>query len=303
MAFKRSAVRIRLAPPSINFIKMSNSDFIFLLFSALMHAGWNFYTKKSSANKVALLWFGWLATGVLMMPIAIGSTDLSGFSLEWIPLLFVTACAHAAYLYSLGHCYNIGEISIIYPISRGIGIFITVSIMVIFGLENISSQGILGIGMLITGISLVSIKRFQDLEKRAVMIAASRVGFCVSMYTIIDKISLKQIPALFYIASMFLLTGIILAPIMIKRLNRHALAVLQVHKFYSATIGIVSFVTYYMVLLALDSSPASYVVALREISIVFGSILGMWLLKEERSKRKIVGIVVITIGVFIIKTA
>ena len=282
---------------------MENSDFFFLLLSALMHAGWNFYAKKSHANKVAILWMGWICAGMIMLPISIMVTDFSQASWQWLALLCTTVSIHAVYLYGLGSCYNVGEMSIIYPISRGIAIFMTIAIMLIFSLEEISSRGVFGVISLIIGIAFITIKRFRDLERRAIMINAARVGVFVSLYSIVDKFSLQYIPTFFYISLMFTLTGLVLSPIMFLKLKNHTMVVLKKHKTYSALIGLVSFTTYYMVLLAMDSAPASYVVALREISIVFGSVLGMWLLNEERSKRKIIGIFIITASVYIIKTA
>ncbi len=282
---------------------MENSDFLFLLLSAFMHAGWNFYAKKSKANKVALLWLGWVLGGIIMFPIAVYITDFSQLDWRWVALLCATVCVHASYLYTLGSCYNIGEMSIIYPISRGIAIFITITTMQIFNLEEISSRGAVGVVSLIVGIGFLTIKRFRDLERRAIMINAAKVGVFVSLYSMIDKFSLYYIPTFFYISTMFLMTGAILAPLIWTKYKKHAVVVLQEYKAYSASIGIVSFTTYYMVLIALDSAPASYVVALREVSIVIASILGMWLLKEERSKRKIIGIIIITVSVWVIKTA
>jgi drug/metabolite transporter (DMT)-like permease len=282
---------------------MENSDFLFLLLSSLMHAGWNFYAKRSPANKVVILWMGWMCAGFITLPFAIWTADFSQFGWHWIALLCLTVSIHAVYLYSLGSCYNVGEMSIIYPISRGIAIFMTVTIMLVFNLEEISSRGVLGVISLIIGIGFITIKRFRDLERRAIMINAAKVGVFVSLYSIVDKFSLQYIPAFLYISLMFTMTGLVLSPMMFFKLRSHALVVFNKHRSYSAMIGLVSFTTYYMVLLALDSAPASYVVALREISIVFGSILGMWLLKEEKSKRKIIGIIIITASVCIIKTA
>lgn len=282
---------------------MSNIDFILIIFSAMLHAGWNFFTKKTEANKISILWFGWVVAGISVLPLAIAFTDFSTFNTSWIPYLLLTGIAHAAYLYTLGMSYNIGEMSLIYPVSRGLAIFFTVSIMLLFKLESISGQGALGVMFLILGIASVAIKRLRDLEKRAVMLLSARTGIFISIYSIIDKMSLNHIPPLFYITMMFIITSLILLPIVMKRINGHTWVVIKRHKAYSGAIGLVSFFTYYLVLLAMKTSPASYVVALRELSIIFGSILGMWLLKEESNRRKIVGIGIIMIGAYIIKTA
>ena len=90
---------------------------------------------------------------------------------------------------------------------------------------------------------------------------------------------------------------------MFTKLRTQTLVVLKNHKFYSAMIGFVTMFTYTLILYALQSSSTPYVAALREISIVFASILGILVLKEEGNKRKIMGIAMIIIGAIIIKLA
>lgn len=282
---------------------MSLGAFALIVFSAMLHATWNFYAKTATANKVSTLWFGWVVAGFISLPFAIYFTDFSQFTYHWVPYIVITGIVHAFYLYLLGWSYSIGEMSLIYPIARGLAIVLTVLIVIATGMDHVSKTGMIGIIMLAGGIVLVAIKRIRDFEKRLVMIAACMVGVCVSAYSIVDKLSLKYIPPLFYISIMFVTTSVILAPMMISKLRDQSLQVIKEHKAYSSMIGVFSFVTYLLILLALKSEPAPYVVALREISIVFGSILGIKILHEERNKRKMIGIFMILIGALVIKLA
>jgi len=280
---------------------MNNFDFFTVILAAILHSGWNFYTKKSEANKIAILWFAWVAAGLVMLPISLVVCDFSDIGFNWIPYLILTGLFHAGYIYTLGLSYGVGEISVIYPISRGIGIFSTTSFMLLFTSEDISADGLLGIIFLVIGIVFVTIKNLRDLEKRNVMTLAARVGIFVSMYSITDKLSIEHIPPFFYMATMFVITPLVMAPFMLTYYKKEVKAVYRSHKIYSSSIGIVSFLTYLMVLTAMLNNPASYIVALRESSIVFGSLLGIFLLKEDRGKRKILGIGMILFGAIIIK--
>ena len=49
------------------------------------------------------------------------------------------------------------------------------------------------------------------------------------------------------------------------------------------------------------SNHASYIVALRECSVILASILGFVVLKEKPTKQKIIGIILITAGLVLIK--
>lgn len=282
---------------------MNSFAFSLIIVSAVMHASWNFFTKRSTANKISMLWLGWLLAGLFTMPYAIYTTDFSGASHIWIPFFVATTIAHALYIYMLGHSYSIGEMSLIYPMARGFGIFLTLIIVLAIGLDSISPQGFFGILLLASGIILVCIKRINDLEKRTAMKAALLVGCCVSSYSIIDKMSLEYIPPVFYMSLMFVLSPLSMTPIMVKKYAAQTKLVISKYKFYSFTVGLVSFCTYLLILFALQDNPASYVVALREISIVFGSILGIYFFKEERNKRKLLGILIILLGAVVIKTS
>jgi len=282
---------------------MSSFAFSLIVLSAMMHASWNFFTKRSTANKISMLWLGWLLAGIFTMPYAIYTTDFSGASQIWIPFFIATTIAHALYIYMLGHSYSIGEMSLIYPMARGFGILLTLIAVLVIGLDTISAQGFAGIMLLASGIILICIKRINDLEKRSAMKAALLVGCCVSSYSIIDKMSIEHIPPVFYMSLMFILSPLLMTPIMVKKYAAQTKLVILKYKLYSFNVGLVSFCTYLLILFALQNNPASYVVALREVSIVFGSILGIWYFKEERNKRKLFGILVILIGAVVIKTS
>lgn len=282
---------------------MSLVSFLLVLVSAFMHAGWNFFTKKAVANKIAMLAVGWLIAGLLFLPIALFHTDLSLMSVKWIPFFAYTAVIHALYLYLLGWSYSIGEMSLIYPVARGVGILMTVIIVVLFEMDTISSTGFIGIGLLVLGIVFMSLKKFKDIERRAAIFVSVLVGICVSFYSIVDKISVLHIPPLFYITIMFCTSPLLLMPIMLNTLRAQTYLVWTKHKFYSGAIGVVSLITYLMILFALRDSPTPYVIALREISIVIGGLLGIMILNEERNKRKIIGLVMIILGAIVIKIA
>lgn len=282
---------------------MNSAAFSLVIVSAIMHASWNFFTKRSTANKISMLWLGWLLAGLFTFPYAVYTTDFSHASNIWIPFFVATTIAHALYIYMLGHSYSIGEMSLIYPMARGFGIFLTLVIVTSIGLETVELRGLLGILLLGSGIVLICIKRINDLEKRTAMKAALMVGCCVSSYSIIDKMSLEYIPPVFYMSLMFILSPLSMTPIMVKKYATQTKLVISKYKFYSFSVGLVSFCTYLLILFALQDSRASYVVALREVSIVFGSILGIWYFKEEKNKRKLLGILIILVGAVVIKTS
>ncbi|MCK4830689.1 EamA family transporter, partial [bacterium] len=65
-------------------------------------------------------------------------------------------------------------------------------------------------------------------------------------------------------------------------------------------VGFLVFFTYTMVLFAMRMSKVSYVVAIREVSIVFSAYYGIIWLGEKHGRQKLVGAILITAGVVFI---
>ena len=65
-------------------------------------------------------------------------------------------------------------------------------------------------------------------------------------------------------------------------------------------VGFLVLGTYLMVLFAMQMTKVSYVVAVREVSIVFSALYGIICLKEKHGSQKLVGATLIALGVVFI---
>ena len=57
---------------------------------------------------------------------------------------------------------------------------------------------------------------------------------------------------------------------------------------------------YLMVLYAMSLAQVSYILSLRQISVVFGALLGVVFLNEKYSRVRLIGSIIIFIGVYIL---
>jgi uncharacterized membrane protein len=57
---------------------------------------------------------------------------------------------------------------------------------------------------------------------------------------------------------------------------------------------------YMLVLLAMSIAPVSYILALRQVSVVIGALMGVVFLKEKYGRIRIIGSIIIFLGVFIL---
>ncbi|MBA8667112.1 EamA family transporter [Holosporaceae bacterium 'Namur'] len=280
---------------------MDTFTFILVISAAMLHATWNFFTKKTKGDRLTMLWLGQLAVGFVTLPLTYYLSDFGGITKEFIFYIILTGVIHSCYLTLLGWSYKAGEVSIVYPVSRGTGIIGTSLLAIILGIDTISFVGFIGILVLISGILSIAISK--SVTRNEVIFSASMVGISISLYSVVDKLAVQFIPSLLYGSIMFISTALILSPFIIIKRKPQLLNTLKRYKLPSFIINVSMFSTYSIILFAFRNSPASYVVALREVSIIIATLLGTFFLKEEVTKNKVCGISLIMLGAAVIKYA
>lgn len=285
---------------------MTTIAFFLVISSAVFHAFWNFAIKKTTGD-IATLWNGLVATCCLLTPLLL-FLDLRQIQLIKIyPYIITSGIIHTFYFLLLTKIYEHGEISLVYPIARGSGIAGTTLLAFFLLQEKISFFGIMGILTIVTGILLIGLKIRLKIGKvkvkqfSSITFLALMVGLMISSYSIIDKLAVGVSHPLFYIYACTLAYTIILSPYLLTKKREQIVAAWKYKKKYSLIIGLGSVSTYLIILFVYQIAPVSYVVATRELSISIGAILGFLLLKEKPTARKIIGIMVILIGVLLIK--
>ncbi len=277
--------------------------FTAVLFSAFFQASWNFATKRSKSNKTALLAVGWFLFGIILLPIAVAVTPFQDFSPVWLKFIIASGLIHGAYVCFLGWGYTIGEISVVYPIARGLGIVGTTLLSISFNIHQLSLIGFSGIVAVVAGTILIGLKEIPQKEKRLAFFAATLIATTVSGYSVVDSLGAKIVPAFLYIVAMNLLAPFFAGPFLFLRLKSELAITFKHHKVEALIVALAGSFAYVIILWAFQRSPVSYVAALRECSVVIASIMGIVLLKEQIYKRKVIGIALILCGSILIKMA
>jgi uncharacterized membrane protein len=275
--------------------------FIAVLFSATIQATWNFFTKKSQGDRISILAVGWLLFAGFLVMTYPWTVSFSEFESVWLKYALATGVIHALYITLLGWGYSVGEISIIYPVSRGLGILWTSLASYLFGLHTFSLNGTIGVISVVAGVLLIGHKAMNTKTQQKSFFIAVAISMTVLLYSLTDSFAVKHVPLFFYITMLNLITAILVLPFLFKFSKPKLLNVVRHHKFESLLIGGAGTSAYLIILWAFKHASASYIVALREVSVVIASILGLIFLKEEISKRKLVGILLITLGAVLLK--
>ena len=281
---------------------MTSHVFALVLLSAALHASWNFGARKVSGN-LSVMWLGMWGACLLCLPvlffIPVTATALGA---AW-PYVAATGLVHALYFLLLSRAYGEGEISLVYPIARGTGVAGTAVAASIWIHESLSGLGVAGVVAVSAGILLLG---FRDLFARATYrsaLYALLVGGTIVIYSVVDKQGVGKLHPVAYIYAMFLIPAILLAPYVLTWHRQAVAEAWQHRKGYIALIGPGSMATYLIVLFAFQLGEVSYIVAVREFSVVIGAALGVVLLGERLTLWKALGILSICLGLVLVKMA
>jgi uncharacterized membrane protein len=283
---------------------MSLEVFALVLLAAVMHAGWNFATRRV-AGHMGVVWLGMWASSIALLPGVIAVAwwcDLYAM-LTWTGLvcMVVTGLTHAIYFILLSGAYEQGDISVVYPIARGSGIGLTsLGAWLLLG-EQVSLTGGIGIAGIFCGIMVLGVPAFARAGGMRSIKFALGVGATMVVYSLVDKIGVGIVHPVFYIWFMYFSGVLMLWPFVTRRYAGQLREIGRQHRPYVLTIGLGSCATYLLILLAYRLGPISYIIALREFAVVVGAGLGFVFLKERLTAAKAVAIISIVAGLICIK--
>ena len=283
---------------------MTTLALILILLAAFLHATWNYMAKKSR-DKLSFLWLFIIAAMVIyLVPFLYRLRSHHIPANGWI-YIFATGLIHAFYFWFLGAAYERGDLSTVYPIARGTAPVLVPFVAAGWLREFPSILGALGIGLVAAGIYTTNLPAFSwhallqawRAMRRGPSLLAFSTGITTTLYTVVDKQGVQLVDPFIYIYLMFVLSVLLLSPWMLLRKRKELQNEWANNK---RTVGLVGFMclgAYLLVLSAMATpSKVSYIAAGRECSILFSALFGILLLKELHGRQKIVGAMLIVLG-------
>lgn len=275
-----------------------------VLVAAFLHASWNVLTKKSQ-SKLAFIWWFLLVAILFYFPLFLYLWPQSPIPpVGWVCIV-ASGLLHALYFGFLGEAYELGDLSLVYPLARGSGPLFVPLLAVGLIQEQLFLWGILGIILIVLGIYILHLPTFSRSQvfhpflalRGSASLWALCTGGTIALYSLVDKIGVSNVYPPVYIYLTFVGSWGFLTPyvLLTKRAglgeewSRNAKPILAV--------GILALFTYLLILFAMRLSKVSYVVALREASILFAALYGMLWLGERYSRPKLCGAILIFLGV------
>jgi drug/metabolite transporter (DMT)-like permease len=281
---------------------MSLVVFLLIILSAFFHALWNFAAKKASGN-FYVVYLGLLVSSLLFFPFLFTLSAADIFNTRAFPYVLTTGTIHAVYFFALAKAYEHGEISSSYPIARGSGIAGTALMAALYLKEAVSAFGLFGIAAISLGTLFIGLKQSQRDGQIRGLLFALLVGAMIVAYSIVDKLGVGVMNPLAYIFGLWFIATLWLTPYVLLYKRRELSLAWREYKKHSLIIGIGSLITYLLILFIYRIAPVSFVVALRESAVAIGALMGFIFLDEKVTVNKVVGIVLIVLGMMAIKIA
>jgi len=277
---------------------MSALALTLVLSAAVLHATWNALVKGATDRALAIAAVASMhGLGGLAL-IAVGAPPAMA---SW-PSIAISTLIHYAYYVLLFQAYRLGDLSQVYPISRGLApALVAIGTFLIIG-ENLTGQEWGGLVAISAGIGILAIQRgAAHADRRAVGVAAL-LGLTIAGYSIADGIGIRLSGSpLGYMGWLFLLE----APVMISILWRRRRKAIPIdwRVFGLGLIGgLFSVTAYGVVLYAKTIAPIGAVSAVRESSVVIAALIGLVFFGERPWPGRLAAALVVAAGVLTLAT-
>ena len=281
---------------------MSGTALGMVLLAAVLHAIWNIAAKSAKGDATTFVWLYFTVGALICLPIGIIDVARNGAPplLGLIGAAAVSGALHIVYSMFLQTGYRKADLGVVYPVARGVGPLLTILVAVAFLGERPGGIALAG-GLLIIGGILVVTGR--ELFRPASGLTTglrygAATGAAIAGYTLWDSYAVgdANLPPILYFGLSALAQSLFMLPWVIRKRD-HLGPVWASNWPQVLLIAVLSPAAYILVLYALTTTSVALVAPVRESSIIVGALLARWIFKEPHPARRILGAVVVAVGI------
>jgi len=275
--------------------------FTLVLVGAFLHAFWNTLIKLSPDKPLETACMN-LATSLLALPFFI----YAGFpETPSIPYLMGSLMLHVIYYYSLSNAYRLGDMSLTYPIMRGVATLILIVLLFILDVDRPSVPAVMGIVMIGAGVVLLGLTNAHQRHLFKAILFALLNASVIAGYTLTDALGVREVSnPLTYIAMFMLIDGLAYSMLLFHQRSwptKELRSYIKIRWVYFIFGACATSVSYGIALWAMSVAPIAMVASLREVSVLFAVLIGVYFLKESVNKYRWLGVCMIFLGGVLIK--
>lgn len=271
-----------------------------VLLAALMHAGWN-ALLRFHGDRLSMVTQLAACSGLLALPAAMLLGFPNGRAAPW---LAASVSLHVGYNVFLASAYSHGDLARVYPLARGTAPLLTLIVGSALFHQSADPMQAAGIGVLAGGILILA---FED-GWRGLKRSPQGAGYAlvtavfIAGYTLCDGLGARAAgnPHA-YVSWLFVLNGTPLLLYGMARGRRKALRAVGRDWPAGMAAGLLSLAAYWIAIWAMTVAPIALVAALRECSVVFAVLIGIWF-GESITWVRAVSLCAVMIGLFMLRT-
>ncbi|TQS74161.1 EamA family transporter [Ornithinibacillus gellani] len=283
---------------------MSLLALVLIIISAFMHATWNFLAKLSNSG-FSFVWLYLISSAIIYAPLVAGLFIFTDVQFGWMEAAFIIGSAgiHLTYSLTLQKGYTVGDLSLIYPLARGTGPMLVAIIAFFFLDEPLTIVSSVGIIFIIGSVFVISggLQSLRNMKDTTAVSYGLLIGVMIASYTLVDKLAVSTfvIPPILLIYGFIIGQIILLTPKAIKNWS-DVKSDWHKHRNKAIGVGILNPLAYILVLVAMTFTPVSHVAAVREMSILIGTIMGTKMLSEGFGSRRMIAAGTMIIGIILV---
>ncbi len=287
---------------------MSYDALLLVVTAAFLHASWNFLLKKCGGG-LGILTLSAIVATVVLTPFSL-FLIWRGFPLPWgiwatLGMLAGSGLLHMVYFLLLDRAYrsagSSGDLSVVYPLARATGPLLTIVAATLFFGERMSALAVAG--AVLIGFSALVLtgdpRKLFSKHARSGVSFAFLCGCMIASYTLWDKqaVALFLIPPVVFDWGANVARVVMLVPYTRWQAPTAMAIAWRNHRSSVIAIGVMSPLSYILVLTAMVTTPVSYVAPARELSILFAALLGAHMLKEGDVTRRTIAAIGMVLGI------
>jgi drug/metabolite transporter (DMT)-like permease len=290
---------------------MSLVPLALIVLAAFIHATWNLLSKRAAEAGPAFVFTYNFVACVVYLPWVVWVLLHNAQNWNWpvAGCMLLSALIHLGYSLCLQRGYQVADLSVVYPVARGTGPLLSSIGAFLLLRETPSTQGILGLIAVVAGIGFISTQGNLAAFRKPRGLDGVRwgvaTGSLIAGYTVVDGYGVKLLGIHPVVLDWFsnLIRFFMLAPLVLANRAR-TMERMKGHWWLAVGVGALSPLSYILVLSAIEmGAPLSLVAPAREMSMMVGAMFGMVILGERASGWRIIGCLILVLGVVLLGSA
>jgi len=288
---------------------MDATPYALVAVSTVSHAYWNYVLKRANGG-AAFVGLSKVVEVVVFAPLFVIALSRLSAPIPGVGLLIAVGALLVLINYAaLSRAYALADLSIVYPISRASTLVVLPLLgFLAFG-ERLSALGFIAVGVIIAGIAVMQLPSLtrSGVASLVPQLRSAGVTFALvaalaaAAYTIWDKRAVQAMPAFVYFYGYTVFVALAYVGFLLYRGGAAPLGrEWRAKRWPIVQVGVLNTVTYMLVLIALRAGTSSYVIAVRQLSIAWGVLLGAWRLGETVGTPRRVGLVLLLMGCILV---